>query len=81
MAILQVRDVPDSLYKKLKSEAMRQKRSISQQALAILERSLLSADQAKARRKKLVSEIKSFWKKVPKNMPDVTQLIREDRDR
>jgi hypothetical protein len=81
MPILQIRDVPMSVYKKLKEMAKTEKRSVSQQALLILEKGLIRPEDRIARRKALFELIKKSWKTLPKSKLDSTKMIREDRDR
>jgi plasmid stability protein len=80
MAVLQIRDLPDHLYDKLKSAAEREHRSLSQQAIALLERALASTASPKARRQELVREV------LARELPETSQLdpvllIRDERDR
>jgi hypothetical protein len=82
MPSLQVRDLPDHIYRKLADEAEREHRSLSQQAIAVLARGLGVAMDAKERRRRLFQHMRENpiqWK--GKNIPDPVDLIREDRDR
>ena len=81
MPSLQIRDVPMKVYKKLKELAESEKRSVSQQALLLLERGMVSADDRLARRRMVLDMIKESWKTLPPTKLDPVKMIREDRDR
>lgn len=79
MATLQVRNMPDKLYEKLKEKASREYRSIAQQVVFELENALENPVDNKERRRQVLEKIR-------KNKPgvkysDPVKLIREDRDR
>ena len=79
MAILQMRDLPDELYEKLKVRAKEERRSIMQQAVVLLEEAL-SEDHNKTRRKRAIQAM--LDSKVDLKKPDdIVALIREDRER
>ncbi len=80
MPILQIRELPEHLYEKLKAVAKSEHRSIAQQALIALAKGLeIDADPV-ARRKAVLDELESF--EIPDiNFPDPVELIREDRTR
>lgn len=80
MAILQIRDLPDDIYEKLKAEAAREHRSLAQQAVAMLERALAPLPSPKARRQELVKEILARDVPVTPGL-DPVKAVREDRDR
>jgi plasmid stability protein len=81
MPLLQIRDLPEPLYRKLAEQAAQQHRSLSQQAIATLERGLdLEAD-PKARRRRVLEEIKRLHLGRGKSLLDPVKLIRQDRDR
>ena len=80
MAVLQIRDLPDHVYEKLKAEAAREHRSLAQQAVAVLERALSLEPSPKTRRERLVKEL--LARDVPQTPKlDPVTSIREDRDR
>ena len=80
MAVLQIRDLPDHVYEKLKTEAAREHRSLAQQAVAVLERALSLEPSPKTRRERLVKEL--LARDVPQTPGlDPVTSIREDRDR
>ncbi|MEQ8713754.1 MAG: hypothetical protein RIC80_12110 [Cyclobacteriaceae bacterium] len=79
MAILQMRDLPDELYEKLKVRAKEERRSIMQQAVVLLEEAL-SEDHNKTRRKRAIQAM--IDSKVDLKKPDdIVAMIREDRER
>ena len=81
MALLQVRDCPDDIYQKISRVARREKRTIAQQIIVMLENSLGQETSNKERRLKVLERIDS--RNVPKKAQEVdaVALIREDRDR
>ncbi len=81
MPILQVRDVPDSIYQRLNQQAQKEHRSLSQQAIVELARALNISPSAKDRRAQVVEKIHLLHRNVsfqPQKEP--VELIREDRD-
>ena len=82
MAILQVRDLPDQIYEKLKSEAQRKHRSLSQQAIITLAKGLDTPYNPKERRAILIDSLKTekLYNKEYK-LSDPVKIIREDRER
>lgn len=82
MPSLQVRDLPDHIYRKLVDEAEREHRSLAQQAVAVLARGLGVHENPRERRRRLLQELKDNpipW--LRPDAPDPVDLIREDRDR
>ena len=82
MPILQVRDLPDSIYQKLDQQARKEHRSLSQQAIVELAKALDISLSAKDRRAQLIDKIHQLHHNLsfqPQNEP--VELIREDRDR
>ena len=81
MPLLQVRDCPEDLYKKISYTAKRQNRTIAQQVLVLLEKGLGQNGPNKERRKHLLELINN--REIPESLKDVNavQLIREDRER
>ena len=82
MPSLQVRDLPEGIYRRLVDEAEREHRSLSQQATILLGRALNASTGRRERRqfllrrlseRPLVRDIGSF--------PAPEAFIREDRDR
>jgi len=81
MALLQVRDCPDDIYQKISRVARREKRTIAQQIIVMLENSLGQETSNRERRLKVLDRISS--REVSKEAQDIdaVALIREDRDR
>jgi len=80
MPVLQVRDLPEHLYNKLKTSASREHRSLSQEAIVILARGLeMPEKDPKSRRAALIEQKKSSPKH--KTFTDPVSLVREDRNR
>lgn len=81
MPTLQIRKLPDSIYRALKNAAERERRSLSQQAIITLAKGLDVPLDFRERRKKVLAQIKKeahLWKKWAH--VDVAAWIREDRD-
>lgn len=79
MAVLQIRDLPDELYEKLKIRAKAERRSIMQQAVVILEEAL-AEDHNKARRKRAIEKLQNI--QIDFIIPaDPVQMVRDDRAR
>jgi plasmid stability protein len=81
MATLQIRNLPDDLYQALVRKAGEERRSVSQQAIVELSRNLQLVVDARARRKRILTEIRKSHPGLGKRLPDPVKLIREDRDR
>ncbi len=82
MATLQVRDLPDQIYEKLKKEAKKKHRSLTQQAIITLAKGLDTPYNPKERRSMLLdnlSQDKQTNKKY--KLSDPVKIIREDRER
>jgi len=82
MPMLQIRHIPEHLHRQLKSRACRDHRSLSQEAVVLLEKGLAVTEDPMTRRKRLLRVIEE--KPVAadgKVLPDPVQLIREDRSR
>jgi hypothetical protein len=85
MPLLQVRNCPKKIYKKLAEDAKREHRTIAQQTIAALE-TILDLNEAiiaanKARRKLLSEQVRAM--EIPKAVREVDDVkwIREDRNR
>jgi len=81
MATLQVRDVPEHIYRQLAELAEKERRSLAQQAVAVLAKGLDVEVDPKARRRKVLEEAKRLDLGRGKSLPDFVKLIREDRER
>lgn len=82
MPTLQIRDLPEHLHNRLKEEAGKQHRSLSQQAVVALSRGMEKPLDAKARRKQLLERIRSAPAHgLTEQLKDPAELIRRDRER
>jgi hypothetical protein len=81
MPLLQVRDCPEDIYKKIVVVAKKQNRTIAQQVLVLLERSLGQEQSNMERRRQIIEKITE--RKIDEKVKeiDAVALIREDRDR
>ncbi|MFZ5366761.1 MAG: hypothetical protein ACOZCE_00825 [Spirochaetota bacterium] len=81
MPLLQVRDCPEDLYRKITHYARKQNRTIAQQVVVILEKGLGQDLSNIERRKELLEKINS--RNIPERVQEMDDvaLIREDRDR
>jgi hypothetical protein len=81
MPLLQVRDCPEDIYKKISFWAKKQNRTIAQQVISILEKGLQLEQPNIERRKALLEKISSRVIKKEVNLIDDVALLREDRNR
>lgn len=82
MPSIQVRDLPEQIYRKLQINAKKDHRSLSQQAIVTLKKGLGINDNPKERRRILVDQILSMRVFIDSDqLDDPTNFIREDRDR
>jgi len=81
MPLLQVRECPEDIYRKVALVAKRQNRSIAQQVIVLLEKGLGQEESNVERRKQLLGKIEG--RHIPDEVKavDAVALIREDRDR
>jgi plasmid stability protein len=82
MPSIQVRDLPEQIYNKIKNNAQKDHRSLSQQAIVTLKKGLGIDEDHKERRRILVDQIMS--RRVAfdiAKLENPVNLIREDRDR
>ena len=80
MATLHVRNIPESLYERLRKRAQEQNRSISAEVVMLLELALLEEEGSQAR---LLDKIqrRRFYNPAEVDAPDSTTLLRDDRAR
>ena len=82
MPSLQVRELPEHIYRTLCHQAEISHRSIAQQAVATLAKGLNLDLAPQMRRKALLAAIREgAMPQTSSELPDPAQLIREDRDR
>jgi hypothetical protein len=79
MPTIQVREVPDHIYRTLAEEAKRERRSLAQQVVATLARGL--EVEVDPRRVRLDALARVRARGAVKGILDHTKLIREDRQR
>lgn len=80
MSILHVRNVPEVLYERLKSQAEAQHRSLSAEVIALLEWAIEAREQRSAATLAAIRRRRTF-DPVKAGAPDSTELLREDRAR
>ncbi len=80
MPTLQIRDIPQHIYDELVAQAKAERRSLTQQALYILEQNLLFESKAFNRKKEVLDRIRNSGKDWS-HLPDPEDMIREDRNR
>lgn len=81
MPIIQVRDVPEHIYRAIAEKAEQERRSLSQQVVAVLARGLELDLDPKARRKSLLQRVQAGNSTAFNALSDPAKLIREDRKR
>lgn len=81
MPLLQVRDCPDDIYKKVTIAAKRKNRTIGQQVVALLEKGLGQDQPNTERRRQVLERIEARQIAEEIKKVDAVALIREDRDR
>jgi hypothetical protein len=81
MPSLQVRDLPAHIHERLRRDAHASHRSLAGQAIAILERGLGLREDAKARRRRVLTEIDRTAVSVASRLSDPVNLVRQDRKR
>ncbi len=81
MPLLQVRDCPEDIYKKITLVARKKNRTIAQQIVVLLEKGLQQDQPNIERRKQLLDKINN--RIIPSGVQkiDAVALIREDRNR
>ena len=81
MPLLQVRNFPEDLYAEISFMAKQEHRTISQQAVVLIQQGLGKKETNKERRKRILEQIMA--REIPESVKaiDVTKLIREDRNR
>jgi len=80
MPLIQVRDVPEHIYRKLVIQAEAERRSLAQQVVAVLARGLNAELDAKGKRRRTLEAIRAD--RIPtRRVSDPAKLIREDRKR
>jgi hypothetical protein len=81
MPAIQVRDVPDNIYRMLTEQAQKERRSLAQQVVAVLARGLEVPADAKARRRALIEGMRSKPVAGTGHLSNPAKLLRQDRRR
>ena len=82
MPSLQVRELPEHIYRKLQGAAEKEHRSLAQQAVVTLSKGLDLTENPRDRRRRLIQSIVEHPAvEDGSSLPDPVELIREDRDR
>ena len=79
MPAIQVRDVPEHIYRLLVSQAEKERRSLAQQVVAVLAQGLDVPMDAKARRRAVLKAIRSNPIAKGRKFSSPARLIRQDR--
>ena len=80
MAILHVRNVPEELYARLKRRADSERRSLSAEAIMLLEWAMEEVERTSEATLASIRQRRSFDPALA-GAPDSTALLRQDRDR
>ncbi len=81
MSIIQVRDVPESVYQRLSQKAKKEHRSLSQQVIVELAKALNIPSSTKDRRAQVIDKIHQLHQNLScQHRADPVKVIREDRD-
>ena len=81
MPLLQVRECPEDIYKKITLLAKKQNRTIAQQVVVVLEKGLGQEQSNSERREHVLERIAGRIISNDTKVLDEVALIREDRDR
>jgi len=81
MALVQVRDMPEPMYRLLVTQARKQRRSLAQQVVATLARGLETELDARQRRRTILEAIRDGGPLAGRRLSDPVKLVREDRGR
>ncbi len=82
MPSLQVRDLPEHIYRRLREDPDAENRSITQETIVLLKEALEMQTRKKLARRQLVQRIlRTPPPAEPQKIPDSADLLREDRGR
>jgi plasmid stability protein len=81
MPTLQVRNLPDHIYRKIVERAKAKRSSITSETIYLLQRSLEMDENIREQRLALIKAMEGKQLGNVKNLPDPVDLIRSDRDR
>ena len=80
MALLQVRNFPDDKYEEISKMAKKERRTIAQQTILLIEKGLAGGNDISRRQKAIERTLSRPVPEWLKNV-DTAAMIREDRDR
>jgi len=83
MATLYVENVPDAVYRALREQARRKRKSIAAEVIELLENNIVTADELRERRAfvRKMRELSSREPLSPGPFPSTEEILREDRER
>ena len=81
MPSLQVRNLPEPIYRELVRQAEKERRSLAQQAIEVLARGLRAEVDPRMRRREALRRASLIDPAQTRHLPDPVRLIREDRNR
>jgi plasmid stability protein len=84
MRILQIRELPDDIYRQLRERAGQDRRSLTQEAVIAIEQGLGAAgelDSRRERRRRVIAAAQEEPIGLPARAPLPAVLIRKDRER
>ncbi len=81
MPTLQVRNLPDHIYRKIVERARAKRSSITNETIYLLQRSLEMDESKREQRLALIKAMEKNPVANANDLPDPVGLIREDRDR
>ena len=80
MALLQVRDFPDDLYKEYAAYARNENRSIAQQTIYLIRKELGATETNKSRRRRLLDNAAANPLTLSSEAKDPADIVNEDRN-
>jgi plasmid stability protein len=81
MPTLQVRELPEDVYYRLRQKAREEHRSLAQETVVLLRRALDSSEMHRSRRTEALERIAHRSIQDVPDFPSSEDVIREDRDR
>jgi len=83
MATLYVENVPDAIYKALREQARKKRKSIAAEVIELLEQNVITADEIRQRRE-FARKLRELSGREPLSagpFPSTEEMLREDRER
>ncbi|GHV05864.1 hypothetical protein AGMMS50229_09650 [Campylobacterota bacterium] len=81
MSLLQVRDFPADIYEHISLIARKERRTIAQQTIVLLEKGLGLSESGRERRRRLIAKCSARTIAPSAKEVDAAALVREDRSR